>query len=107
MTPMCDTRIRHNTPVIRSSDHLFAWRGAGIVLLCERAGENWVVARGWTHDDELTDVRRWTFPTQHRFAIQVSRLVREATGEESDAAEAQLAAREWAESAVRVSDVYF
>jgi hypothetical protein len=104
---MCDTRIRHNSPVIRSSEHLFAWRGAGIVLLCERAGENWVVARGWTQEDELTDVRRWTFPTQHRFAIQVGRLVREATGHEPDAAEAQLAVRDWAESAVHVGDVLF
>jgi hypothetical protein len=101
---MCDTRIRHNSPVIRSSEHLFAWRGAGIVLLCELAGDNWVVARGWTQDDELTDVRRWTFPTQLRFAIQVGRLVREATGEETDATEAQHAVREWAESAVRVPD---
>jgi hypothetical protein len=107
MALMCDTRIRHNSPVIRSSEHLFAWRGAGIVLICERAGDNWVVARGWTQDDELTDVRRWTFPTQHRFAIQVGRLVREATGEESDAAEAQLAVRDWAESAARVPDMYY
>jgi hypothetical protein len=103
---MCDTRVRHSSSVIRSSPHLFAWRGAGIVLFCERAGENWVVARGWTRNDELTDIRRWTFPTQHRFAIQVSRLVREATGDESDAVDAQLAVRDWAESAVKVPDAF-
>jgi hypothetical protein len=104
---MCDIKIRHNSPDIRSNPQLFAWRGAGIVLLCERAGENWVVARGWTQDDELTDVRRWTFPTQHRFAIQVGRLVREATGDETAAIEAQLAVRDWVESAIQVPDLSF
>jgi hypothetical protein len=102
---MCETRIRPNTPVIRSSTNLFAWKGAGIVLLCERAGDNWVVARGWTVEDALSDVRRWTFPTYNRFIIQIGRLVREATGEEADAIEAQLAARDWAETSVQVPDI--
>jgi hypothetical protein len=104
---MCDTRIRLNSPLIHSSANLFAWKGSGIVLLCERAGENWVVARGWTGEDELTDVRRWTFPTYNRFVIQIGRLVREATGEETDAIEAQLAARNWAESNVHVPEAFF
>ena len=102
---MCETRIRPNAPVIRSSTDLFAWKGAGIVLLCERAGDNWVVARGWTVEDALSDVRRWTFPTYNRFVIQIGRLVREATGEETDAIEAQLAARDWAETSVQVPDI--
>jgi hypothetical protein len=104
---MCETRIRPNAPIIRSSLNLFAWKGSGIALLCERAGENWVVARGWTFEDSLTDVRRWTFPTYNRFVIQIGRLVREATGEETDATEAQLAVRDWAETGVHVPDISF
>lgn len=104
---MCETRIRHSSPVIRSSPNLFAWKGSGIVLLCERISDSWVVARGWTIGDELTDVRRWIFPTYNRFVIHIGRLVREATGEETLAIEAQLAAREWVESAMRVPDAYF
>src|SRR4051812_37069725 len=60
-------------------ESLFAWRGAGIVLLAERDGANWVLARGWQSGDRLTEVRRWSFADTTRFVGQVRRLVLEAT----------------------------
>ena len=75
---------------------LFTWSGGGIVLLAERAGERWVVARGWRRDDRLTDVRRWSFAESSALAGQVRRLAQEATGEASAARDAGAAALAWA-----------
>jgi hypothetical protein len=88
--------------VTPDSDHdivvgemLFAWRGAGIVLLGERDGANWVLARGWRVGDRLTDVRRWSFADSGRFVTQVRRLVLEATANSSHAVDAANAAAGW------------
>ena len=77
---------------------LFVWSGGGIVLLAERAGERWVVARGWRRDDRLTDVRRWSFADPRALAGQVRRLAREATGDASIAHAAWAAALAWADA---------
>jgi hypothetical protein len=64
---------------------LFAWHGGGVVLLGERVtssgGDRWVLARGWSQADRLEHVRRWSFASPERFAGQVRRLVRDATGD--------------------------
>ena len=75
---------------------IFAWRGDEIVLFAEFNDAAWILARGWTFGDRLTDVRRWTFGTADALAAQVRRLAREATGNQSLAAEAAAAARAWA-----------
>lgn len=75
---------------------IFAWRGDEIVLFAELNGGAWILARGWTFGDRLTDVRRWTFRTADALAAQVRRLAREATGNQTLAAEAAAAARDWA-----------
>ena len=75
---------------------IFAWRGDEIVLFAELNGGSWILARGWTFGDRLTDVRRWTFRTADALAAQVRRLAREATGNQALAAEAAAAARDWA-----------
>ena len=75
---------------------LFAWRGDEVVLFAERNRDGWILARGWTFADRMTDVRRWTFGTAEALAAQVRRLAREATGNQTLAAEAAAAARDWA-----------
>lgn len=81
---------------------LFAWRGGDIVLLGERAGERWVVARGWRQADRFSDVRRWSFADPHAFAGQIRRLAREATGDPDAARLAGSAAAAWAETQEKV-----
>ena len=76
---------------------LFAWRGDEVVLFAERTAAAWVLARGWSGGDRLTDVRRWRFGTAAGLAGQVRRLAREATGNRTLAAEAAAAALAWAE----------
>ena len=75
---------------------IFAWRGDEVVLFAERSGDAWVLARGWSFGDRLTDVRRWSFGTAAGLAGQVRRLAREATGNQTIAAEAAAAALAWA-----------
>ena len=75
---------------------IFAWRGDEVVLFAERNQEAWILARGWTFGDRLTDVRRWTFGTPTALVGQVRRLAREATGNQTLAAEAAAAALAWA-----------
>lgn len=77
------------------NESLFAWRGAGIILLAERDGDHWVLARGWRSDDRLTDVRRWVFADTVRFVAQIRRLVLEATTNSPRAVDAANAAAGW------------
>lgn len=77
---------------------LFAWRGGDVLLLGERTGEHWVVARGWRHADRLSDVRRWFFADRRAFAGQIRRLARDATGDATAAQRAGSAAAAWAET---------
>ena len=90
--------LSHTHGAPHAAADLFAWSGGGIVLLAERAGERWVVARGWRRDDRLTDVRRWSFAEARALAGQVRRLAREANGDASDARVAGTAALAWAAS---------
>ena len=62
-------------------DDLFGWRGTDIVLLGDREGGAWILARGWLGEGALTDIRRWRFAEPVAFARQVRRLVLEATGD--------------------------
>ena len=75
---------------------IFTWRGGGVVLIAERSDSAWVVARGWLHGDQLTDIRRWSFSSSQLLAGQIRRLVREATRNhlDADAAVAEIVA--WA-----------
>ena len=66
------------------------------VLLAERAGDHWVIARGWRTGDALRDVRCWTFASPRTFAGQVRRLIADATGDHRHAAEMSAAALTWA-----------
>jgi hypothetical protein len=95
-------------PVISTSDHeivvsecLFAWRGAGIVLMGERNEGAWVLARGWRSADRLTDIRRWVFADPAKFVGQVRRLVLEATENSSQAVNAANAAGGWIQLRLR------
>ena len=83
---------------------VFAWSGGRVVLLAERAGSSWVVARGWRRGDRLVDIRRWSFATPRLLAGQVRRLVREAAGDHRDADAAASALLAWAERQARESD---
>jgi hypothetical protein len=74
---------------------LFAWSGGDVVLFGERAGDRWVLARGWRGPDRLTDVRRWSFEAPERFVVQVRRLVREAVDDVAVAAAAATTADDW------------
>jgi hypothetical protein len=74
---------------------IYAWRGDEIVLFAERNDGAWILARGWLFGDRLTDVRRWTFGTAEALVGQVRRLARDATGNQTLAAEAAAAARDW------------
>jgi len=78
------------------SVELFAWQNEAIVLLAERAGDHWVIARGWRTGDALRDVRCWTFASPRTFAGQVRRLIADATGDHRHAAEMSAAALTWA-----------
>jgi hypothetical protein len=82
--------------MLQVTDELFGWRNDLIVLLAEREGANFVLARGWMESDRLTDVRRWTFHDPRLLAAQVLRLVREATGREPEAYLARDSALLWA-----------
>ena len=75
---------------------IFAWRGDEVVLFAERNQDAWILARGWKFGDRLTNVRRWTFGSATALAGQVRRLAREATGNQTLAAEAAAAALAWA-----------
>ncbi len=75
---------------------LFAWRGGDILLLGERDGGRWVVARGWRQADRLSDIRRWSFPNPGAFAVQIRRLARDATDDPAAAHLAATAAAAWA-----------
>jgi len=81
-----------------ATPHLFAWRGGGIVLLGEREGERWVVARGWPQGDRFAHVRRWSFAEAGAFVRQIRRLAWEATGDASLARRAGAAAAAWSEA---------
>lgn len=83
------------------SEFLFAWRGAGIVLMGERGETTWVLARGWRSGDRLTDVRRWVFDDPTRFVGQVRRLVLEATANSPQAIDAANAAGGWVQLRLR------
>lgn len=75
---------------------LFLWRGAGIVLMGEVENGRWIVVRGWTGPDTLTDVRRWSFVSPAAFCGQIRRLVHEATGNHRAATLAATLAETWA-----------
>ncbi len=81
-----------------TKETLFMWRGGGILLLGERSGDRWVLARGWLAGDRLEYVRRWSFADPVSFSGQVRRLVMEACGESSQAREEGLRAHAWSES---------
>ena len=83
---------------------LFAWRAGAVVLFAERVAGRWVVARGWSQGDRLTDVRRWSFASPRLLAGQVRRLAHEATGDAISARAAGSAALTWAESAGPAAD---
>jgi hypothetical protein len=97
--------IRDATPeslVATSAPLLFMWRGAGIVLIGEREGDRWVLARGWLHGDRLEYVRRWSFAQPIPFSGQVRRLVMEACADSALARDEGMRALSWAESDSRV-----
>ena len=89
--------IRQFTPVQRDVDvsSLYMWRGCGIVLLGQRDGGRWVLARGWKTADALEHVRRWSFAAPGPFAGQVRRLVAEATGDQVLARDESARALAW------------
>ncbi|MGI8476617.1 MAG: hypothetical protein ACR2OO_09640 [Thermomicrobiales bacterium] len=60
----------------------FTWSDLRIVLIGESTSDGWVLARGWRRNDELSDVRRWSFSSERRFVGQVRRLVRDATDDQ-------------------------
>lgn len=93
---MIDARPLQTEPVIQVTEGLFAWRGGQVVLIGERSDERWILARGWPEEDRLTDVRRWSFATPERFAVQVLRLVRDVAGRGPEADRARDAALAWA-----------
>ena len=82
---------------------LFMWRGFGIVLIGEREGDRWVLARGWLQGDRLEYVRRWSFAQPLGFSGQVRRLVMEASGDPAHAREQGSRALDWAEAISQVS----
>lgn len=89
-SPPSETRERTtSTPL------LFAWGGGGVVLFGERAGDRWIVARGWRDGDRLVDVRRWSFAEARLFSRQFRRLVLDATGDRGAANDAGEAAAVW------------
>ncbi|MGH2559685.1 MAG: hypothetical protein ACRDJH_11515, partial [Thermomicrobiales bacterium] len=92
---MDDARHERRQTTLYLTDELFAWRGGEIVLFGEWSDARWVLARGWPAGDRLTDVRRWHFGSRERFVAQVLRLVRDATGRETDALHARDAAVMW------------
>jgi len=82
-----------------STETLFMWQGGGILLLGERNGDRWVLARGWLLGDRLEYVRRWSFAQPIPFSGQVRRLVLEACGDFPQAREEGLRAHAWSQSA--------
>jgi hypothetical protein len=80
---------------------LFMWRGSGIVLIGEREGDRWVLARGWLQGDRLEYVRRWSFAQPLGFSGQVRRLVMEACGDFVQARDQGSRALEWTETAAK------
>ena len=81
-----------------ASASLFMWRGGEIVLLGEREGERWILARAWLQGDRLEHVRRWSFAEPHRFSGQVRRLVMEASADAALAQAERVRALAWTES---------
>lgn len=79
---------------------LFAWRGAGIVLLGSHEDGRWVLARGWLQGDALEHVRRWSFAAPIPFSGQIRRLIIDATGDTATAREEGFRALAWAEALV-------
>jgi hypothetical protein len=77
---------------------LFLWRGGGIVLIGEREGDRWVLARGWMRGDSLESIRRWSFAQPMLFSGQVRRLVREAGASDNHARDEGARALAWSES---------
>lgn len=80
---------------LESTASIFLWRGATIVLLGNREGDRFVLARGWLEEDRLTNVRRWSFADQLRFSVQVRRLVAEAGCDQSQAGAEAKRAFDW------------
>ncbi len=66
-----------------------------MVLLGERDGDAWVLARAWKDGDRLTDVRRWRFSRADRFCVQVERLMADLGAARDWRAEARAAASAW------------
>ena len=87
-----------SSPTTESVACLFMWRGAGIILIGERDGERWVLARAWLEGDTLVHVRRWNFAQQIPFSGQVRRLVMDATADFLLAREQGLRALSWTEA---------
>ncbi|MCC7022250.1 MAG: hypothetical protein IT338_05460 [Thermomicrobiales bacterium] len=77
---------------------LFMWHGFGIVLIGEREGDRWILARGWSRGDRLEAIRRWSFAQPMLFAAQVRRLVREAGANDSHARDEGLRSLAWTEA---------
>jgi len=64
-------------------EYLFTWSDGRAVLIAERTPEGVTLARAWRSGDGLRDVRRWRFVEPKRFAGQIRRLVRDATGSDA------------------------
>jgi len=74
---------------------LFGWSNNRNVLFVDHEGPSWIVARGWSNDDRLVDIRRWRFDSERRAAGQFRRLVEEATGDPAAAVVAMERLTEW------------
>jgi hypothetical protein len=74
---------------------LFSWRNGWIVLFVDSSDESWFVIRGWLEDDRFVNVRRWQFDSDRRVVVQVRRLIEEATGDASCAADAAGRLTDW------------
>jgi hypothetical protein len=85
-------------PISNASRGLFLWRGGGIILIGEREGGSWILARAWLAGDCLEHVRRWSFAQPIPFSGQVRRLVMEANADFAHARDEGRRALTWAES---------
>lgn len=74
---------------------LFRWQAHDMVLIGERDGDAWVLARAWKDGDRLTDVRRWRFVVAERFCLQVARLMADCGAGRDWQNEARAAAAIW------------
>ena len=74
---------------------LFRWQAEDMVLIGERDGDLWVLARAWKVGDRLTDVRRWRFAVADRFCLQVERLMADLGASRDWQNDARAAATVW------------